>query len=103
MTKPDPRNVCDGCGRMSNSGQSCTLASGGNSPTIPASICAARAWACARSSGLGRMLTLADLRPCRWNLDHQPYSWFDLFVEMEGAPPHNLAEWRSVDFPRAPR
>ena len=45
---------------------------------------------------LGRMLTLADLRPCRWNLWHQPYSWFDLFVEIEGAPPSNLEEWHSV-------
>jgi hypothetical protein len=30
---------------------------------------------------LGRMLTLADLRPCRWNLFGEPFSWFDLFVE----------------------
>ena len=37
--------------------------------------------ACVR---LGRMLTLADLRPCAWNLFGEPFSWFDLFAEMEG-------------------
>jgi hypothetical protein len=47
------------------------------------------------------MLTLADLRPCRWNLEGQPHSWLDLFVEMEGAPPSNLAEWRAVGEPGA--
>jgi hypothetical protein len=48
---------------------------------------------------LGRVLTLADLRPCRWNLYGQPNSWFDIFVEDEDAPPSNLAEWRSVGEP----
>ena len=33
-----------------------------------------RAW-----QQLGRALILADLRPCRWNLDGQPSSWFDRF------------------------
>jgi len=56
-------------------------------------------WACARCSGSGRMLTIADLRPCRWNLYGQPYSWFDLFAEMEGAPPRNLAKWCNAGEP----
>jgi hypothetical protein len=42
---------------------------------------------------LGRVLTLADLRPCPWNLFGRPYSWFDLFVEMEGTPASHLDEW----------
>jgi hypothetical protein len=45
------------------------------------------------------MLMLADLRPCRWNLFDQPYSWFDLFLMFERAPPSSLAEWRSVGEP----
>jgi hypothetical protein len=49
---------------------------------------------------LGRMLTLVDLRPCRWNLSGQPYSWFDLFTEMEGPPSESLvAEWCAVGDP----
>src|SRR6266567_3768188 len=57
--------------------------------------------ACISGHRLGRMLMLADLRPCRWNLFPQPLSWFDLFVEWEGAlPPDDLlAEWRSVGEP----
>jgi hypothetical protein len=47
---------------------------------------------------LGRMPVWADLRPCRWNLYDQPYSWFDLFAEMQGPPP-NLDEWRAVGDP----
>jgi hypothetical protein len=45
---------------------------------------------------LGRRPTWTDLRPCRWNLSGQPNSWFDLFVEVSGALPDNLDEWRSV-------
>jgi hypothetical protein len=44
---------------------------------------------------LGRMLTWADLRPCPFNLLSHPYSWFSLFVEMQGQPV-NMAEWRSA-------
>jgi hypothetical protein len=51
-----------------------------------------RAW-----DRLGRVLTLADLRPCRWNLYGQPNSWFDIFVD--DAPPSDLAEWRNVGEP----
>jgi hypothetical protein len=50
---------------------------------------------------LGRMLMLDDLRPCRWNLMGRPHSWFDLFMEREGAPPSNLNAWRSVGEPPA--
>jgi len=45
---------------------------------------------------LGRMLSIADLRPCEWNLFDRPYPWLDLFVEMEGAPQSSLADWRNV-------
>jgi hypothetical protein len=45
---------------------------------------------------LGRVLTLADLRPCPWNLFHSPNSWLEFFVRVEGKPPSNLAEWRSA-------
>ena len=47
---------------------------------------------------LNRMPRFDDLRPCRWNLWHQPHSWFDLFAELLGAP-DNIAEWRSVGKP----
>jgi hypothetical protein len=30
---------------------------------------------------LGRALTLADLRPCGFNLLHRPDSWFDTFAQ----------------------
>src|SRR5262249_16948229 len=48
---------------------------------------------------LGRMLTLADLRPCRWNRYNEPYSYLDLFIDIEGRLPSNLAEWASVGEP----
>jgi hypothetical protein len=38
----------------------------------------------------------ADLLPCPFNLFHRPYSWFDLFTQMEG-PPQNLAEWQAAN------
>jgi hypothetical protein len=47
----------------------------------------------------GRTLMLADLWPCEWNLIGQPYSFFDLYLSSESAPPTNLAEWRSVGKP----
>jgi len=43
----------------------------------------------------GRVLTFADLRPCRWNLFHRPASWFDMFTQIEGPPP-NLTEWQAA-------
>src|SRR5262249_18640973 len=98
MSRPDPRNVCDGCSLSFDR----RLRSHVEHDDIWQQLaydpreCLCdkcmyrRAW-----ERLGRMLTLADLRPCRWNLEG-PYSWLDLFVEMEGAPPSNLAEWRSV-------
>jgi hypothetical protein len=44
---------------------------------------------------LNRMPRFADLRPCRWNLFHQPNSWFDVFVGKLGEP-DNIAEWRKL-------
>jgi hypothetical protein len=35
---------------------------------------------------LGRMLVSADLRPCLWNSEGSPYSWFDLFEETDRHP-----------------
>src|SRR5262249_22151366 len=45
---------------------------------------------------LGRVLTLADLRPCGFNLFHRPDSWFDLFSQRAQGPPPNLAEWQAA-------
>jgi hypothetical protein len=45
---------------------------------------------------LGRSLTLADLRPCGFNLFHRPDSWFDRFPLREEGPPQNLAEWQAA-------
>jgi len=43
-----------------------------------------------------RSLTLADLRPCSFNLLHRPDSWFDTFAQWEEGPPQNLAEWQAA-------
>ena len=48
------------------------------------------------SERLRRGLTLADLRPCGFNLFHRPDSWFDMFARWEDGPPENLAEWQAV-------
>jgi hypothetical protein len=48
---------------------------------------------------LGRMLRLADLRPCRWNRFNEPYSYLDLLIDIEGALPTNLDAWRGVGVP----
>jgi hypothetical protein len=107
MTKPDPRNVCDGCGQSLDRRLRSHVELG---PIVHTRIWRQladdpRERLCFTCMGLravqrlGRMLTLADVRPCRWNLEGQPYSWFDLFMESEDAPPSNLAEWRSVDEP----
>jgi hypothetical protein len=108
MTKPDPRNVCDGCGQSLDRRLRSHVELG---PIVHTHIwrqlaADPRERLCFTCMGLcavhrlGRMLALADLRPCPWNLEGQPYSWFDLFVEVEGAPPSNLlAEWRSVGEP----
>ena len=37
-------------------------------------------------------LTLADLRPCMYNVLHSPHSWYDLFLSRESEPPVNLSE-----------
>ena len=47
---------------------------------------------------LKRMPRFDDLLPCPWNLFHRPNSWFDVFVELLGAP-DNVAEWRRVGAP----
>jgi hypothetical protein len=106
MTRPDPRNVCDGCGVSFDRRLRAHVELG---PIVRDDIwrqlAAPRECLCPtcmyrRSwERLGRMLTLADLRPCCWNLEDQPFSWFDLFVELEGAPPDNIEEWRGVGEP----
>jgi hypothetical protein len=102
MTRPDPRNVCNGCRQSLDRRRRAHVELG---PILHDHIwrqiadpAEALCWDCMLQRAvqrLWRMLTLADLRPCRWNLWHRPYSWFDLFVEIEGAPPSNL-EWHSV-------
>jgi hypothetical protein len=41
---------------------------------------------------LGRQLSLADLRPCAFNLLNKP-SWFDLFSGLEPQDPALLGQW----------
>jgi hypothetical protein len=96
---PDPRDVCDRCRQSFDQVQ--------RGPIVHDHIwqqltkrregvlCAGCMYARTHER-LGRVLTLADLQPCPWNLFHRPHSWFDFFVEIEGAPPSNLAEWRSA-------
>jgi hypothetical protein len=94
MSRPDPRNVCDGCGHVELG------------PIVHAHIWQQlaeepREYLCLMCMGqrawerLGRHLTLADLQPCSWNLFHRPHSWFDLFAA-EHEPPSNLADWHSA-------
>ena len=107
MSRPDPRNVCDGCDLSLDRRLRTHVELG---PVLhdhvwqqfadPREALCDTCMHRRAVQQLGRMLTLADLRPCRWNLGGQPYSWFDLFVEMEGPPPDNLlAEWRTVGDP----
>jgi hypothetical protein len=83
MTKPDPRTVCDGCGQSLDRRLRSHVELG---PIVHTGIWRQLAddppeRLCFTCMGLravqrlGRMLTLADLRPCRWNLEGQPYSW----------------------------
>ena len=98
-------NVCDGCRQSLDRRRRSHVELG---PMLHDSIwrqiadpAEALCWECMlrrADERLGRMLTLADLRPCPFNL-YKHYSWFDLFAEME--PPSNLEEWRSVSPPPA--
>jgi hypothetical protein len=99
MSRPDPRNICDGCGQSLERRLRLHVELG---PIVHDHIwrrlvADPREALCFMCMGLravrrlGRMLTLSNLRPCRWNLCDQPYSWLDLFVEMDGAPPSNLS------------
>jgi hypothetical protein len=96
MSRPDPR--CDGCGQagadlgpMLHDYIWRQIAKPGEH-TLCAKCMLERT-----TERLGRLLTLADLRPCPFNLFHRPHSWFDFFVEMEGTPPSSLDEWRACD------
>jgi hypothetical protein len=104
VSRPDPRNICDGCHRSLDRRLRLHVELG---PIVHKHIWQqisdrddeCLCWECVLRRSvlrLGRMLAWADLRPCRWNLADQPHSWFDLFVEVQGAPPGNLAEWQGV-------
>jgi hypothetical protein len=104
MTRPDPRNVCDGCGQSFDRRLRCHAERG---PIVHDDIWQQLAanprerlcFICMdlRAATRGHVLRLADLRPCRWNLYSQPHSYFDVFVQRDGGDPSaNLAEWRSV-------
>jgi hypothetical protein len=62
--------------------------------TVPCAECMFQ-----RASGREVALTLADLRPCMYNvLPHAasaPRSWYDLFLGRESETPSNLSEWDS--------
>jgi hypothetical protein len=45
---------------------------------------------------LGRVLELADLVPCPFNLFHHPRSWFAMLMRDEREPPTNIAEWQNA-------
>jgi hypothetical protein len=89
MSRPDPRNVCDGCGQ--------TLDRRRRGHVELGPIVHARVWrrladdpreqlcvACMNQRALerfGRGLALNDLRLCRWNLE-----WLDVFVDADDEP-----------------
>jgi hypothetical protein len=45
---------------------------------------------------LGRVLKLADLKPCPFNLFQHPHSWFAMLMRDQHGPPTNMAEWRNA-------
>jgi hypothetical protein len=106
MSRPNPRNVCDGCGqsldrRLRSHVELGPIVHDHIWRQLAADPREALCFICMdlRAARLGHVLRLADLRPCRWNLYGQPYSFFNLFVDREGGPPANLEEWRSVGEP----
>jgi hypothetical protein len=81
MTRPDPRNVCDGCGVSLDRRLRLHVDLGpivhddiwqqlaGTGERLLCDTCMYRR----ALHRLRRMLILADLRPCRWNLYGQPH------------------------------
>jgi hypothetical protein len=106
MSRPNPHNACDGCRQTLDRRRRGHVVLG---PIVHDQIwrelaapTEALCWECMLHRArvrLGRMLTLADLQPCRWNRFNEPYSYLDLFVDIEGKPPANLDDWRSVGEP----
>ena len=41
-------------------------------------------------------ITVADLRPCLFNLLDSPLSWFDVLMKDETKPPANEDKWREA-------
>jgi hypothetical protein len=107
MSRPDPRNVCYGCGqsldrRLRSHVELGPMVHDHIWRRLAADPGEALCFTCMdlRAARLGHVLRLADLRPCRWNLYGQPHSFFDVFVERDGGVPSvNLAEWRAVGTP----
>ena len=105
MRRP-PRNACDGCGQTLDRRRRGHVLLG---PIVHDEIwrrlakpTEALCWQCMLERTrvrLGRMLRLADLRPCRWNRLNEPYSYLDLLIDIEGALPTNLDAWRGVGVP----
>ena len=54
--------------------------------TVPCAECMFQ-----RAAGRGVALTLADLRPCTFNVLHSPHSWYDLFLSRESEPQPSLS------------
>jgi hypothetical protein len=106
MSSPDPHNVCDGCRQSLDRRRRAHVELG---PIVHDDIWRRLAEPgealCLMCMGqraerrLGRLLTLADLRPCAWNLFGRPHSWFDMFLEFEAArdPANNLDEWHEQE------
>jgi len=104
MSRPDPRNVCDGCGRSLDRRLRSHVELG---PIVHEHIwqqladdpdeCLCFICMDLRAALRGHVLRLADLRPCRWNLYGPPDSFFDVFLQRDGGvPPVNLDAWRAV-------
>ena len=88
MSRPDPSNVCDGCGQ--------TLDRRRREHVLLGPIVHTRVWRRLADPGellcltcmnqraierFGRGLALNDLRLCRWNLE-----WLDVFVDADDEP-----------------
>jgi len=92
MTRPDPRNACDGCRQSFDRRLRNHVEAG---PMVHVHVWRRladdpREWLCfacmdrRATERLGRGLALNDLRLCRWNLP-----WLDMFVDADDVPPRN--------------
>ena len=83
---------CDGCNRSFDNVRlapmlhDATWLKLADKHTVPCAECMFQ-----RAAGRGVALTLADLRPCTFNVLHSPHSWYDLFLSRESEPQPSLS------------